>query len=88
MKMIYKAQEPFREKVVIATKFGWNIRDGKVMGLDSSATAIRKAVVGSLQRLRTDHIDLYYQHRVDTNIPIEEVAETMKELKQEGKILH
>lgn len=88
MKMIYEAQEPFREKVVIATKFGWNIRDGKVMGLDRSAAAIRKAVVGSQQRLRTDHIDLYYQHRVDTNIPIEEVAETMKELKQEGKILH
>lgn len=86
--LVGEALEPFREKVVIATKFGWNIKDGKVLGLDSSAAAVRKAVEGSLRRLRTDHIDLYYQHRVDTNVPIEEVAQTMKELKQEGKILH
>lgn len=86
--LLGEALEPFREQVVIATKFGWNIKDGKVMGLDSSPDAIRRAVNGSLKRLRMDCIDLYYQHRVDTNVPIEEVAETMKELKKEGKILH
>lgn len=86
--LVGEALEPFRDQVVIATKFGWNIKDGKVLGLDSSPAAIRKAVDGSLKRLRTDYIDLYYQHRVDTNVPIEEVAETMKELKKEGKILH
>lgn len=86
--LVGEALEPFREQVVLATKFGWNIRDGRVMGLDSSPAAIRKAVEGSLRRLRTDHIDLFYQHRVDPNIPIEEVAETMKSLKKEGKILH
>lgn len=86
--LVGEALEPFREQVVLATKFGWSIRDGKVMGLDSSPAAIRKAVEGSLRRLRTDHIDLFYQHRVDPDVPIEEVAETMKSLKQEGKILH
>lgn len=54
--------------MVIATKFGWDIRDGKVLGLDSSPAAIHKAVEGSLRRLRTDHIDLYYQHRVDPEV--------------------
>lgn len=86
--LVGEALEPFRDQVVIATKFGWNIQGGKVLGLDSSPAAIRKAVDGSLKRLRTDHIDLYYQHRVDPKVPIEEVAETMKELKKEGKILH
>lgn len=77
-----------RHDIVLATKFGWDIRDGKVYGLDSSPAAIRKAVEGSLKRLRTDFIDLYYQHRVDPQVPIEEVAGTMKELYDEGKILH
>lgn len=86
--LIGEALEPVRHQVKLATKFGWNIHDGKVDGLDSSPAAIRKAVEGSLRRLRTDHIDLYYQHRVDTKIPIEEVAGTMKELAEEGKILH
>ncbi len=86
--LLGEALEPYRDKIVFATKFGWNIHDGKVDGLDSSPSAIRKAVEGSLKRLRTDHIDLYYQHRVDPNVPIEEVAETMKELAKEGKILH
>lgn len=86
--LVGEALEPFRDQVVIATKFGWNIQGGKVLGLDSSPAAIRKAVDGSLKRLRTDHIDLYYQHRVDPKVPIEEVAETMKELKKEGKILY
>lgn len=87
-KLVGEALEPVRDQVVIATKFGWDIRDGKNMGLDSSPAAIRRAVEGSLKRLRTDHIDLYYQHRVDPNVPIEEVAETAKELVKEGKILH
>ena len=77
-----------RHDIVLATKFGWDIRDGKLCGLDSSPAAIRKAVEGSLKRLRTDYIDLYYQHRVDPGVPIEEVAGTMKELYDEGKILH
>ncbi|MDO4272128.1 MAG: aldo/keto reductase [Eubacteriales bacterium] len=87
-KLVGEALEPFREQMVIATKFGWKIKEGKMMGLDSSPAAIRKAVDGSLKRLRTDYIDLYYQHRVDPKVPIEEVAGTMKELKEEGKILH
>lgn len=86
--LVGEALEPCRNQVAIGTKFGWNIQDGKLCGLDSSPAAIRKAVEGSLKRLRTDHIDLYYQHRVDPNVPIEIVAETMKELAQEGKILH
>ncbi|KMZ54601.1 oxidoreductase, aldo/keto reductase family [Dorea sp. D27] len=86
--LVGEALEPFRDRVVIATKFGWNIQDGKVLGLDSRPATIRKAVDGSLKRLRTDHIDLYYQHRVDPNVPIEEVAETVEGLKKEGKILH
>lgn len=77
-----------RRAVEIATKFGWDIRSGKLCGLDSRPETIRKAVEGSLKRLRTDHIDLYYQHRVDPNVPIEEVAGTVKELAAEGKILH
>lgn len=76
-----------REQVIVATKFGWDIQNGKVCGLDSRPKTIRKAVEGSLTRLCTDHIDLYYQHRVDPNIPIEEVAGTMSELEKEGKIL-
>ncbi len=86
--LVGEALEPFRDRVVIATKFGWNIQDGKVLGLDSRPATIRKAVDGSLKRLRTDHIDLYFQHRVDPNVPIEEVAETVEGLKKEGKILH
>lgn len=86
--LVGEALEPYRQHVVIATKFGWDIQNGKVCGLDSRPMAIRKAVEGSLKRLRTDYIDLYYQHRVDPNVPIEEVAETMKELAREGKVLH
>lgn len=86
--LIGEGLETYRNQIVIATKFGWDIKDGKVLGLDSRPQTIRKAVEGSLKRLRTDHIDLYYQHRVDPNVPIEEVAGTMKELAEEGKILH
>lgn len=86
--LLGEALEPYRSKLVLATKFGWKIQGGKVQGMDSSPAAIRKSVEGSLKRLRTDHIDLYYQHRVDPNVPIEEVAEVMEELIREGKILH
>lgn len=79
---------PYRQKIVLATKFGWKFDAGRVIGLDSRPETIRKAVEGSLRRLRTDYIDLYYQHRVDTSVPIEEVAGVMKELCEEGKILH
>jgi len=86
--LVGEALEPVRSQVKIATKFGWDIRDGKCCGLDSRPETIRNAIEGSLRRLRTDHIDLYYQHRVDPKVPIEEVAETVKVLMQEGKILH
>ena len=86
--LVGEALEPVRDQVKIATKFGWDIHDGKSWGLDSRPQTIRKAVEGSLRRLRTDHIDLYYQHRVDPNVPIEEVAGTIKELHDEGKVLH
>jgi aryl-alcohol dehydrogenase-like predicted oxidoreductase len=73
-----------RDKVIIATKFGWKIEEGKANGLDSKH--IRQAVEGSLKRLATDHIDLLYQHRVDPEVPIEEVVGTMAELVREGKV--
>jgi aryl-alcohol dehydrogenase-like predicted oxidoreductase len=85
-KLVGEALAPFRNQVKIATKFGFAI-DGTV-GLDSRPERIRKVVEESLTRLRTDHIDLYYQHRVDPNVPIEEVAGTIKELIQQGKVLH
>ena len=86
--VVGEALEPFREKVVIATKFGFNLRgnDKATRLLDSTAKTIREAVEGSLKRLRTTYIDLLYQHRVDPNVPIEEVAQTVKELIAEGKV--
>ena len=83
-----KALRSYRNQVVIATKFGWNIQNGKVVGLDSRPESIRKAVEGSLKRLQTDYIDLYFQHRVDPKVPIEEVAGTVQDLITEGKVLH
>ncbi len=74
-----------RESAFIATKFGFDIQDGKMVGINSRPEQIRKAVEGSLKRLKTDVIDLLYQHRVDPNVPIEEVAGTVKDLIQEGK---
>jgi len=85
-KLVGEALEPFRDQIKIATKFGFAI-DGTV-GLDSRPERIKKVVEESLKRLRTDHIDLYYQHRVDPNVPIEDVAGTIKELIQQGKVLH
>lgn len=87
--LVGQALEPIRNEVKIATKFGisMNMDDFKQV-LDSRPETIRKSVEGSLKRLRTDHIDLYYQHRVDPNIPVEDVAGTIKDLMDEGKILH
>jgi len=81
----------FRDKVVVSTKFGWNIdlETGKRLpGLNSQPEHIKKVVEGMLKRLRTDRIDLLYQHRVDPNVPIEDVAGTIKDLIKEGKVLH
>lgn len=86
--LVGEALLPYRDKVVLATKFGFRYVNGKEAGLDSSPANIRRAVEGSLKRLKTDYIDLLYQHRVDPNTAIEEVAETVKALMQEGKVLH
>src|SRR5947199_3049918 len=84
-----EALAPFREKVVIATKFGFKIGPkNEQIGLDSRPEHIKEVADASLKRLRTDVIDLFYQHRVDPNVPIEEVAGTVKELIQQGKIRH
>ena len=83
--LVGEALEPFRDKVIIASKFGFDLEAG---GLNSQPGHIRKALEGSLKRLRTDHIDLYYQHRVDPKVEIEDVAATVKDLINEGKILH
>lgn len=85
--LVGEALAPFRDKVVIASKFGFDTDGGKG-DLDSRPERIRKAIEGSLQRLRTDRVDLYYQHRVDPKVPIEDVAGTIKDLIKEGKILH
>jgi aryl-alcohol dehydrogenase-like predicted oxidoreductase len=84
--LVGEALAPFRDKIKIATKFGFAI-DGTI-GLDSRPEHIKRVVEESLQRLRTDHIDLYYQHRVDPAVPIEEVAGAIKELIAQGKVLH
>ena len=84
--LVGEALEPFRDKVVIATKFGFNFQDGKMVGVNSHPDNIRKAVEGSLKRLKVDVIDLLYQHRVDPNVPIEDVAGTVKDLIKEGKV--
>ena len=85
--LLGEALEPFREKVVIATKFGF--KEGKTaIGLDSRPENIRAVAEASLKRLRTDVIDLFYQHRVDPAIPIEDVAGTVKDLIAEGKVKH
>lgn len=85
--VVGEALEPFRNQVVIATKFGFKDGDTKA-GFDSSPERIRTALEGSLKRLRTDHVDLFYQHRVDPNVPIEDVAGTVKDLIKEGKVNH
>ena len=82
---------PFRDKVVITSKFGWNIdleTGQRRPGLNSSPEHIKQAVDGMLKRLRTDRIDLLYQHRVDPQVPIEDVADSIKDLMSQGKVLH
>ncbi|MEU0487603.1 aldo/keto reductase [Nocardiopsis sp. NPDC006139] len=86
--LVGEALEPLRDRVVIATKFGWDIRDGRMVGLDSRPEQIRRVAEASLKRLRTDVIDLFYQHRVDPAVPIEDVAGTVGELVAEGKVRH
>lgn len=87
--LVGEALEPLRDQVVIATKFGFDIdEDGKNNGLNSQPALIRQVVENSLRRLRTDRIDLLYQHRVDPNVPIEEVAGMVRDLIQEGKVKH
>ncbi len=87
--LVGEALAPVREQVVIATKFGFGVTsEGKQVGLDSRPEHIRQVAEASLKRLRTDVIDLFYQHRVDTEVPIEEVAGAVKELIEEGKVRH
>ena len=83
-----EALSSVRNHVKIATKFGFGVEEGQPTSLNSKPEHIRRAVEGSLKRLRTDHIDLLYQHRVDPNVPVEEVAGVVKDLIQEGKVLH
>lgn len=84
--LLGRALGPKRAQVTIATKFGFRIQDGKSIGTDSNPSHIRAVVEAQLKRLRTDHIDLLYQHRIDRNVPIELVAGTVGELVREGKV--
>jgi aryl-alcohol dehydrogenase-like predicted oxidoreductase len=86
--LVGEALAPFRSQVEIATKFGFKIADGKNVGLDSRPAHIKEVAEASLKRLKTDVIDLFYQHRVDPEVPIEEVAGAVKDLIREGKVKH
>lgn len=86
--VVGEALQPFRHQVTIATKFGFRFEDGKPGGLCSRPEHIRQTTDDSLGRLRTDRIDLYYQHRVDPDVPIEDVAGTVRDLIEEGKVKH
>src|SRR5438309_921340 len=86
--LVGEALEPFKGQVAIATKFGFEFKDGKQVGLNSRPEHIKQVAEASLKRLKTDVIDLFYQHRVDLNVPIEDVAGTVKDLIQEGKVKH
>src|SRR5437870_2197270 len=86
--LVGEALAPVRDHVVIATKFGFQFENGKQNGLDSRPAHIREVADASLKRLKTDRIDLFYQHRVDPNVPIEDVAGTIKDLVREGKVKH
>ena len=90
-RILGEAVAPFRNKIVIETKYGWNIDQNtgqRLPGLNSQPEHIKLVVDGMLKRLRTDHIDLLYQHRVDPNVPIEDVAGTIQDLMKQGKVLH
>ena len=86
--LVGEALEPVRDEVVIATKFGFALSTGRPTGTDSRPETIRSSVEDSLRRLRTDRIDLLYQHRIDPNVPIEDVAGTVNELIEAGKVRH
>ncbi|GAA5035794.1 aldo/keto reductase [Microbacterium fluvii] len=86
--LVGEALEPVRDEVVVATKFGWKIQGGRSVGLDSRPEQIRAVAEASLTRLRTEALDLFYQHRVDPEVPIEDVAGTVGELVAEGKVRH
>ena len=87
--LVGEALAPVRDQVIIATKFGWGVHpDGSRYGLDSRPEHIREVVTAMLKRLRTDRIDLLYQHRVDPNVPIEDVADTVRDLIAAGKVRH
>jgi aryl-alcohol dehydrogenase-like predicted oxidoreductase len=86
--IVGEALEPVRDQVVIATKFGFELSTGESRGTDSRPETIRSSVDDSLRRLRTDRIDLLYQHRVDPDVPIEDVAGTVKDLIDQGKVEH
>ena len=84
--LVGEALAPLRKEIILCTKFGFNIQNGQMAGLNSRPDHIRSVVEQSLKRLKTDHIDLLYQHRVDPQVPIEEVAGTVKDLINEGKV--
>jgi hypothetical protein len=86
--LVGEALAPFRRQVVIATKFGFKIDNGGITGLDSRPEHIKAVAEASLKRLNTDVIDLFYQHRVDPQVPIEDVAGTVKDLIRQGKVRH
>ena len=86
--LVGEALRPFRDRVVIATKFGFKIENGKQAGLDSRPKHIKEVAEASLKRLKTDWIDLFYQHRVDPNVPMEDVAGAVKDLIEQGKVKH
>src|SRR6266480_1764846 len=86
--LVGEALAPFRDQVVIATKFGFKIENGKQAGLDSRPEHIKEVTDASLKRLKTDRIDLLYQHRVDPNVAFQDVAGAVKDLIQQGKVKH
>ena len=86
--LVGEAIAPLRDQVVVATKFGWNIVDGRMQGTDSRPEQIRRVAEASLRRLGVDVLDLFYQHRVDPAVPIEDVAGTVGELVRAGKVRH
>src|SRR5215467_8609354 len=86
--LVGEALGPVRDQVVIATKFGFKFEGGKQTGLDSRPAHIREVADASLKRLKTEWIDLFYQHRVDPTVPIEDVAGTVRDLIREGKVRH
>ena len=86
--LVGEAIAPIRDQVVVATKFGWNIVDGQMRGTNSRPEQIRAVAEASLQRLGVEALDLFYQHRVDPDVPIEEVAGTVGELVTAGKVRH